>query len=189
LNSFSKIWAVGTATFATDSSGKLYGTGANNWGQLGTVSGSVIVNMTLISVPNTVSVGGADTITQVTGSTEYTMFLTSAGNLYASGLDSNQYSRFGQNSTGKDIYPFLNFTLVIQGIGSVDTQLSSTIAISTDQTKVYGWGDNANSRLCLPLVQVGTKFAQVVPTLIPSLSNQPFKVIRSKLGTTHTIFM
>jgi alpha-tubulin suppressor-like RCC1 family protein len=182
LQSYAKIWAVGGVTLAVTSDGRVFGAGGNNVGQLGPLSGFTISNMTEMAVPGTASAGvSSGTLLQVAGSTEYTYYLTSGNNLYVTGSDS-AIGRLGLNSTAGIV---TSFSLVKGSIGFIETQTSSSIAISSDGLSTYVWGDNTNSIMCLN----STTTSSSLPEPIPQLTNQTFKITKAKLGSTHSIFV
>ncbi|KAL0480892.1 ultraviolet-B receptor [Acrasis kona] len=172
LDVFAKIWAVGSTTIGLTATNNLYGWGNNYYGQLGTQNQSTSIPIPL-KLPNTIDTGGSEYVVQVGGTINYLFYVTNANNLYAAGLDNSYYS-LGLNPQAALDYTFKK---VSSDVSYISTQGSTSVAISGDKTKVYGWGQNPSACLCM-----STTSTYSTPTVIPSLSGQTFKITQVALS-------
>ncbi|MGO9794366.1 MAG: hypothetical protein ACLP8S_34030 [Solirubrobacteraceae bacterium] len=153
-------------SLAVTSSGQLYAFGENYHGQLGgaTNNGTAAANPTptLVTLP-----GGSGTVTQVAAGDDFSLVVTSTGELFAFG--DNYYGQlgFGTNNGTNDANPSPTQVQLPGGSGTV-----TAVAVGNDFSLVvtssgdlYGFGDNYYGQLGTA-TNDGINFANPTPTLV-----------------------
>jgi alpha-tubulin suppressor-like RCC1 family protein len=152
------VSAGGTYSLALSSDGKVYATGRNNYGQLGTDD----VN-TRYAFVEIVSLGDKD-ITAVSAGEVHSLALSSDGKVYAAGYGSN--GRLGTGSTANQNSFVEVSSLSDKNITAVSAGQAHSIALSSDG-KVYaagygyygrlGTGSTANQNSFVEITSLGDK--------------------------------
>ncbi|MDR1426980.1 MAG: Ig-like domain repeat protein [Bifidobacteriaceae bacterium] len=155
-----QIEAGGRHTLALTSGGKVYVFGSNGYGQLGQGSTEDITSPALLQLPNL----GNDRVTQIAAGGAHSLFLTSAGKVYAFG--DNQYGQLGIGSTVRPASPTLVpalSNLSSDKVVQISAGVNHTLAL-TGAGKIYAFGYGGSGRL-----GTGSTANQSAPALVAPL--------------------
>ncbi len=173
-------------TLAVTSAGQLYAFGLNYFGQLGsaTNNGKNVPNPTpgLVSLP-----GATAPVVQVAASYGFSLVVTSAGQLYAFGL--NDHGQLGSASNDGTANPNPTPALVslpgatgrvVQAAAGLDFSL-----VVTSSGQLYAFGDNASGQLGTA-TNSGTLDPNPTPALV-SLPGATGPVVQVAAGDSHSL--
>ncbi len=176
IDEFNGLLSIANHSMYATSLGKVYSTGNNGNGQLG------LGNATSINTPTLITSGiGSLTITSIAIGSDHSLFVSSSGTVYATGINVNGQLGFGNNTI---TYSPLIITPSIGSLTIVSVSCGSSHSVFiTSSGAVYTTGSNNNGQLGL-----GNTTNVNSPTLVTS--NIGGLIISSaSCGASHTIFL